>query len=275
MNTNEIIEKSVYIITEYYKNNTQPFFDNIDDDILWIGPAENQILRGKANILSAWSNESHSLTFTMSDITTIPIRCSATVFEIVLIYHIYTHYPNGKSTVHKQCLHYTWAEKCKINKDNTYIREPKLTMIHISNAFPYDDRDSIYPNHYIDLDSAAFFRTKEENNLTFSGQQHIVYFIGKDKIIYIESINRARHSIIHLTGDTDFTNALVESTDSLNTIEDKYKDYFFRIHTGYMINPLYLSKIERCKVILTDGTELPIPKRKYTEIKRSLLSISS
>lgn len=93
MNTNEIIEKSVYIITEYYKNNTQPFFDNIDDDILWIGPAENQILRGKANILSAWSNESHSLTFTMSDITTIPIRCSATVFEIVLIYHIYTHYP--------------------------------------------------------------------------------------------------------------------------------------------------------------------------------------
>lgn len=53
MNTNEIIEKSVYIITEYYKNNTQPFFDNIDDDILWIGPAENQILRGKANILSA------------------------------------------------------------------------------------------------------------------------------------------------------------------------------------------------------------------------------
>lgn len=46
MTANDLIYKSIYIITEYYNNNLQPYFDNISEDVLWIGPAERQEIRG-------------------------------------------------------------------------------------------------------------------------------------------------------------------------------------------------------------------------------------
>ncbi len=36
MTANDLIYKSIYIITEYYNNNLQPYFDNISEDVLWI-----------------------------------------------------------------------------------------------------------------------------------------------------------------------------------------------------------------------------------------------
>ena len=47
MITNELIEQSLNIITEYYSNNLQPFFDSLSDDVLWIGPVEGQEMRGR------------------------------------------------------------------------------------------------------------------------------------------------------------------------------------------------------------------------------------
>ena len=42
MTANDLIYKSIHIITEYYNNNLQPYFDSISEDVLWIGPAERQ-----------------------------------------------------------------------------------------------------------------------------------------------------------------------------------------------------------------------------------------
>ncbi|MFR8392802.1 MAG: hypothetical protein ACLVBJ_08090 [Pilosibacter sp.] len=47
MNISAQIQQSVHIITEYYENRLQPFFDAIDDDLLWIGPAERQWMQEK------------------------------------------------------------------------------------------------------------------------------------------------------------------------------------------------------------------------------------
>ena len=59
MNISAQIQQSVHIITEYYENRLQPFFDAIDDDLLWIGPAERQWMQGKENILNAFTQEEY------------------------------------------------------------------------------------------------------------------------------------------------------------------------------------------------------------------------
>lgn len=51
MTGKELTEKSIYIIKEYYDNNLQPFFDHVSEDILWIGPADKQELRGRERII--------------------------------------------------------------------------------------------------------------------------------------------------------------------------------------------------------------------------------
>jgi len=41
---------------------------------------------------------------------------------------------------------------------------------------------------------------------------------------------------------------------------------FCRIHKNYIVNFLYLKRINSDKLMLTDGTELPIDKKKYSKI---------
>ena len=113
MNISAQIRQSVHIITEYYENHLQPFFDAADDDLLWIGPAENQWMQGKSTILAAFAQEygTHHLTFTMSNISATPVSCGPHACEIILTYLVYTYYPSGAMTVHDQRLHYTWRDK--------------------------------------------------------------------------------------------------------------------------------------------------------------------
>ena len=58
MDTRKIVQKSVNILVEYYENNIQPFKDAMDDDILWIGPLQGQMIRGKRiyQTLMHWKN---------------------------------------------------------------------------------------------------------------------------------------------------------------------------------------------------------------------------
>lgn len=153
MNISAQIQQSVHIITEYYENRLQPFFDAIDDDLLWIGPAERQWMQGKENILNAFTQEEgrHHLTFRMSNISATPISCGTHACEIILTYLVYTYYPNGAMTVHDQRLHFTWRDKKVTGPDGKKHLVPKAAVIHISNAFPYDDRDKIYPVHYDEM----------------------------------------------------------------------------------------------------------------------------
>lgn len=65
MTANDLIYKSIHIITEYYNNNLQPYFDSISEDVLWIGPAERQEIRGREQVISTFSAEVHGLSFTM------------------------------------------------------------------------------------------------------------------------------------------------------------------------------------------------------------------
>ncbi len=65
---NTALDKSIYIITEYYKNNLNPYFECLADNVLWLGPAEKQEIRGKENIINAFSNDKHELTFTIGSI---------------------------------------------------------------------------------------------------------------------------------------------------------------------------------------------------------------
>ena len=58
----------------------------------------------------------------------------------------------------------------------------------------------------------------------------------------------------------------------LSDFENKYNDHLLRIHTSFLINPSYVTKIERFNLQLQDGTILPIPEKKYTEVKEAIFS---
>ena len=215
MNISAQIRQSVHIITEYYENRLQPFFDAIDDDLLWIGPAERQWMQGKENILNAFTQEEgrHHLTFRMSNISATPISCGAHACEIILTYLVYTYYPNGAMTVHDQRLHFTWRDKKVTGPDGKKHLVPKAAVIHISNAFPYDDRDKIYPVHYDEMKVPATLTSATGPRITISGSNHVCHFLAANSILYIETGSRSPYTVFHTL------NGEFNSTESIRGIE--------------------------------------------------------
>lgn len=264
MNIHNLTELSIYIITEYYKGNLQPYFENIDDDILWIGPAKGQFLCGKKAILDTWAKEKHELTFSMSNITSSYISSNGSYTEIILSYELLVRYPNNLTVHRDQILHYTWCKR-KISSENGGVQKvPRILMIHISNSMSYDIRDSIYPVHLKAHESDLATPFPNKTRILVNGKNRYTYSLLTDQIQWIESSDKGQHSIIHLTDKQ------IPSLTPISVLADQYSHHFIRIHASYLITPLYVYSIQRFQLILLDQTALPIPQKKYTEVKQAI-----
>ncbi len=259
MKTDDLIRRSILIITEYYKNNLTPFFESISDDVLWLGPTERQQMRGRENLIRAWAAEEHNLTFTMGSIAAQCVSPHACVKEILLHYDIYTHYPDGGTDLHDQRLHYTWRAK-RVKTTAGWEARPEIVMLHISNLWKYDSRDTIYPIHHEIMAAAG-----PERFVTVKASDLSVHRIEANRILYVETVKRSAKLRIHMGSGTLTVN------ETLSKLERKYPGLFLRIHAGYLLNPIHVREIRRFSVTLSDGTQLPIPEKKYTQIKRRLL----
>lgn len=265
MATNDLIHKSILIITEYYNNNLQPFFDSIGEDILWIGPAERQKIRGREQVISTFSAEEHALSFTMGTISAVCISPSKTAHEVVLQYEIYTHYPDGNTDLHNQRIHYSWYKRRVRTKTGSCFRW-EIAVLHISNAWPYDSRDTIYPIHYKSLGLPVQLVEKSEHYLTVTANDMSVHRIPMNRLLYIETIKRTAKLRIHTSTDTIIVNG------TLSDFEKAYSDFLLRIHAGFLVNPDCVSKIQRFSVTMSNGAKLPVPEKKYTAVKRRILN---
>lgn len=263
MKGNDLIYRSIHIITEYYKNNLQPFFESVSDDILWIGPAERQQIRGKENLLRAWAAESHSLTFSMGDIKAESVSPHSHVREVLLHYKVSTHFPNGNVIAHDQRLHFTWRVRT-VKKDSGREFLPEIVMIHISNAWKYDSRDTIYPVHYETVYPAQV-PSKPEIFLTVKAVDNAVHRLAASRILYVDTVKRTGRLTVHTE------NGDVVICDTLPSLAERYPDLFLRAHAKYLVNPDHVREIRRFSMTLSDGTELPIPEKKYTEVKKALM----
>lgn len=135
-----------------------------------------------------------------------------------------------------------------------------------------------------------------ENNLCEKSLKcHIIVFFVNDKITYFRIISeKVKPDYIWLTGidesrykirlkDILFLESLhnhirwntklaqIETVDLLKYVQDILPANFIRIHRGYIVNSDHVCHLERCRAFLTDGTEIPIPKDKYTQIRKELI----
>ena len=61
-----------------------------------------------------------------------------------------------------------------------------------------------------------------------------------------------------------------------NIISDLQKqvgDNLIEIHRSYLVNPEFIRSIQRYQFTLVDGTELPVPQRKYNELRQKLMKL--
>lgn len=97
------------------------------------------------------------------------------------------------------------------------------------------------------------------SKLCFHAVNGTYYYLYPNEILYFEADD---HRCIVHTLDYSFSCAMKLQSLSIPS--------FYHVSKSYLINTLYVAKIERYKVTMADGNLLPISRPKYMEFKKLL-----
>lgn len=109
-------------------------------------------------------------------------------------------------------------------------------------------------------------RKGAENSLILRCRDGIAR-VELDKLQYCEVMSRTL--LLHVNGGK-----VVDSTGKLDDLCEQLKEYecFVRCHRSYLVNLDYVQNISNKGIIMTDGTEIPIPHGRYSELKDKFFS---
>lgn len=261
MKVAEVIRLSIDTVQTYYQNDLRLFFEYLDEDVLWYGPAKGQFLSGRQAILETWSKEVHSLSFSMGNTRVDHAITSPSSCEVMLSFPVTTHYPSGESILVDQIIHITWCER---KFEGNPEKQPRMRVIHISDLYHKHESDTIYPVHFNQVFKGYLPITEAGRQIHFLGVDRADYYVLSNTIQWIESDMTSRHAILHMGNES------VEVIATVQAIEKDYPGLFLRCHSCYLVNPVYVTRVKRFNVLLADGNELPIPEKKYTAFKKEM-----
>lgn len=233
------------------------------DDIVWIGSQENEFIEGSeasADDLRTTTKElkpchlsqaSFSVTFHNREICAVVSRYLVSTDEEVG-YHL--------QTVQRCTFIWSVAEDV-----------PQLHHIHVSNPIgemKVTDEER-FPNTLGKLSKRHWQESleayKDQSRIVISDVKDKVHFLRCNEILYISSYRR--YCLVHTT-DGASIQIRVPMKDFLASVNDTFTD----IHRCYIINNTYLKSIQPYEVTLVDGTKLPVPVKRYTEVKKRILA---
>lgn len=91
-----------------------------------------------------------------------------------------------------------------------------------------------------------------------------------NKIVYVESdIHKA---VFHVKGNSSESYRKYSMRGTLGTIEEQLSKYgFIRIHKSYLVNYRFIESMRNYKAFLSNQKALPIPRKKFQDVKREYL----
>lgn len=95
--------------------------------------------------------------------------------------------------------------------------------------------------------------------------EDIVYNLQEDDLLYVEAMRN--HILWHCN------DGVIESAGPLKNIEDNLSDNFVKVHRSYIVNVNFVKNVQRCHATMTNGDIIPIPYKKYVDIKKKLLEL--
>ena len=256
MNTKETVNLTKDIVQSYYRNDIQPFLDHVDEKVLWYGPAKGQYISGRQSIIDAWANEKHSLTFTLGNVRLDYTTSHSSYLEVLMSFPVTTHFPEGDHITVDQIIHITWCERMAGGN-----KVPRMLVIHISNLYHQNEADNIYPVHFNATYKGYMRMTETSQRLYFRCTDSSDLYLLPDTIIYAESIDYGRHSMLYTTGGS------FRISPSTAALEKEHPEFLVRCHKCYLLNPAHIISIRRFCATMSNGKELPIPEKKYTKLK--------
>lgn len=262
----EIINLTQKSIIRFWQLDPEFVINYFDKDIVWIGSVQSQFIEGYDEVVKDFRN-------IMKELKPCHISCqqfmvaqnSANACTITGRYFTTTDDEVGYFFQVQQRCTFVWE----------LIRgEPKIKHCHISN--PMGElklaKGEKFANALGKMSKKywiyRFNEAQDKKRIVVTDDNDVVHFLLFSEIMFVNA--KGRNSIIHTTSNT-----LIFSRMSITEFMNKAEEHFSIIHRSYAINNVYISHIKPYQVVMKDGTQIPIPKRRYKEIRDKLIDIYS
>ncbi len=260
----EFIEKyCIDSLEDYYNTGKTDFFDNVDDNIVWYGPMEGQVIVGKEKLLEFFKKENRTLRFNVEDLAVKLFPLKADAFAFLAEYTLYAYHPDGR--VKKFNRHMLVLSKRKKDENGNYAW--KSPLIHISDVkakgSSKNKHGSSLGEDERSLVDILMTQRKSVKKILLSGAGNSNYYVAEDAIIYVEG-GKGVQCYVHTKDETLLVTQLMKD------IEKKLPDYYYRCHASYIVNLRRVKKVSGYKITLDTGEEIPIPAKKYAKVKADI-----
>lgn len=148
---------------------------------------------------------------------------------------------------------------------------PKIRHMHVSN--PIGElkiaKEEAFPNTMGKM--AHRYMMNEIQRRTDSGrvsayvENGSLIFFEISKILFISALGK--ECVIQTTTGEKFVK------NSISDLQKQVGDNLIAIHRSYLVNPEFIRSIRRYHITLVNGTELPVPQRKYNELRQKLMEL--
>ena len=141
----------------------------------------------------------------------------------------------------------------------------KLLHFHVSNPIESQKNNERF-SHSMGTEKYEYVKkllSQNRSRLIAYGKHDLTYVIRNKDIVYIEAENT--DSVIHCL------NRDILSRESISDLEKKVGEGFIKTHRSFIVNSRYITGIKRYQLAISQGIELPIPEKKYREIKEKVL----
>ena len=146
--------------------------------------------------------------------------------------------------------------------------EPKL--VHLHTSIPTKDFAGINEGNYPEVAETLVnppvqpTKNPEAPMHLFRDTHGITYFIAENEVMYVEA--EGRNSLLHCYTKT------IRIGEGISSVQEKFGPSFVRLHRSYLINALYVDKISGKGAVMSDGSILPVPARRLSDLKKAIFS---
>lgn len=166
------------------------------------------------------------------------------------------------------------GKKIRIKSDSVeivYVSECEERVFEAFSVYPLGFvRKSNFLNDITDvvrLYIKKHLRAQQVDQLKFSTRTKVV-IVKRKQILYIEG--NGNYQLVYLNGQGE----PVEIKMTMDKLEELLEPVgFIRVHKGYLVNYLYIQKIQTNQITLKGGAEIPVGRSKVKEVKSRFLSL--
>ena len=105
-----------------------------------------------------------------------------------------------------------------------------------------------------------------KKRIAVKDRDDVVHFLSPSEVLYVMA--DGRNSVIRtMSAET------IRARPGRRELLAELGEGFIAVHRSYALNSAYVSSIRKYEVIMTDGSKIPIPERRYKEVRERLTAV--